>query len=71
MSQHTPRKKIEWVTIKIPKESRRLIKAAPELLEALKDIANVMPDDEGGVSLSHENVRDILVLIAKAEARSV
>jgi len=43
-----------------------LIAAAPELLEMLEDIANVMPDDEGEISLSAENVSDILCLIAKA-----
>jgi hypothetical protein len=54
----------------IPKEqayaNAHLMIAAPELLAMLADIANVMPDDEGGISLLPENVNDILQLIAKA-----
>jgi hypothetical protein len=48
----------------------RLIAEAPSMLSMLKDIANVMPNDEGGIDLTPENVRDILELIARAEGQS-
>src|SRR3990167_6858520 len=45
----------------------RLIASAPDLLEALTDIINVMPDDNEEITLSKENIQSIKRLIKKAK----
>lgn len=71
--KHTPArfKAFEFLQVKgMTHDDIELYASAPELVEALKDIANVMPDDEGGISLTASNVRDILAIIAKAEGKA-
>lgn len=47
----------------------RLIAAAPDMLAALRIVANCMPNDEGGVDLGTYEVGVILDAIAKATGR--
>ena len=52
-------------------QDARLIAAAPELYAVLDDISQVMPSDDGSVTLSAENMVEIKELLSKATGKGV
>lgn len=46
-----------------------LIASAPSMKALLDDIINAMPDNDGNVTLTRENIKEIKALLAKAEGK--